>query len=126
MADIYWPAGVGDMPERDSLQWQPVESGEFATMQAGAVRGAPRALGFSVTMVGSYPMSMTQFKGLFLPWWKARASSGGCDNGMTPFWLRDPYELIPYRWVRQEGQTLRPVPDGLGFMVQLPLLRLPQ
>lgn len=129
MAEIYWPAGVGDDPLK-APSWEPVENGVEFTVGAGQFRGAPRNVGVAVNMTGIYPMSEHQYFGLWLPWWLARKSAGGCENGRVAFWLRDPIDRSggvrkPYRWVRQPGQAMRPTRDGEGWLISLPLLRLP-
>jgi hypothetical protein len=61
-----------------------------------------------------------------LPWWMARKSNCGCEQGMVAFWLRDPDSRIPMRFMRVHGQKIARVRDGdIGFLVTLPLVRLP-
>jgi hypothetical protein len=130
MAEIYWPAGVGDDPLRDSIDWQPQDNGAYQDTASSQQRSAPNSIGISVHLTAAYPMSDHQFNGLWLPWWWAKKSAGGCFNGTHAFWLRDPIDRSsgvrkPYRFVRQKGQNMRPVRDGLGWIVTLPLMRLP-
>lgn len=119
MADIFWPAGIPDTPLRD-FTWQPHDTGASFETESGDVRTAPRVSGVAVDMTASYPMTRSEF-GIWLPWWMNETK-----NGNVAFWLRDPMEEIPARWVKQPGQRMDPRTDGLGRIVILPLLRLPQ
>lgn len=123
MADIFWPAGVPDSPLFPLQQWEMVDNGYEASVAPGQLRTAPRSLGNAINFTADYPMSRHQYFAIFMPWWSRRMSLGGCDNGVTPFWLRDPYERIPYRVIRQIGQKMDPQRDGFGFVVRLPLHR---
>jgi hypothetical protein len=130
MAEIYWPSGVGDDPLRDQIDWQPAENGTYMPTLSAQLRSAPASIGISVNMTAAYPMSDHQFNALWLPWWLARKTAGGCNNGTHAFWLRDPVDRSsgvrkPYRWIRQQGQAMRPARDGLGWIITLPLMRLP-
>lgn len=122
-ADAYWPL-ADDMP-LEGFSWSIVENGDYARMEKGAIRTAPVAMGTWVEYEGDYAMSEAQFSGLFIPWWTKRASLGGVSNGVTPFWLRDPTDQKPYRWIRQQDQKMTPTRDGVGWLVRLPLLRIP-
>jgi hypothetical protein len=125
VAEIYWPAGVGDDPLLD-MGWEPVENGEAFSAREGQFRQAPVNLGTSVLITPTYPMSNHQFYGLWLPWWNARKVNGGCEQGMVAFWLRDPDSRVPMRFMRVHGQKINRVRDGqVGFLVTLPLVRLP-
>ena len=125
MAEIFWCAGVGDDPLLESLNWVPIENGAYVETSSNQQRSAPRDVGLGVLVSGDYPMSDHQFKALWLPWWMARKRDGGCDNGATPFWMRDPIDRKPYLFRRQKDQAMQPVRDGVGWVIGLSLMRLP-
>jgi hypothetical protein len=130
MAEIYFPAGVADDPIKGSVQWQPVSNGKFASTGSGSERGAPVNTGTAINMAADYPMSEHQFNGLFLPWWLGKKLDGGCEQGLAPFWMRDPIQRTsgvrkPYRWRAQQGDPMVPTHDGLSWIVRLSLQRLP-
>jgi hypothetical protein len=124
MAEIYWPLS-DDMP-LEGFRWSLMENGEYARMEAGNIRAGEKALGTWIKYEGDYAMSLAVFNGLFMPWWEKRAALGGVGKGVMPFWLRDPMDMQPRRWVRQEGQPMDPVRDGVGLLVRLPLWGLPR
>ncbi len=119
MADIFWPAGISDIPLRDSITWQPHDTGASFQTEAGDIRTAPRVAGVAVDMTAGYPMTRSEF-GVWLPWWMTDTR-----NGNLAFWLRCPMEDKPFRWIKQPQQRIDPRRDGLGLIVVLPLLRLP-
>ncbi len=132
MAELFWPAGVPDDPLAETLIWAPVETGLYFSTGPGRVRAAPFDTGVAVNMTADYPMSDYQFNALFLPWWLGPAASGGCANGVLPFWLRDPIHRdarglrLPWKWMRQEnGGLATPKRDGAGWIITLALMRLP-
>lgn len=132
MVERYWPAGVPDDPLADTLTWTPVENGLFFSTGPGRVRAAPVSSALAVNLTADYPMSDHQFHGLWLPWWLARGSAGGVDNGLLPFWLRDPIQRDargnrrPFLFMRQEeGGMQTPKRDGAGWIITLSLMRLP-
>jgi hypothetical protein len=110
----------------NSISYEPIENGEYAQTASGHVRAGIVNTGFALELRADYPMSDHQFFGLFEPWWHSPPRVGGCANGVSPFWLRDPFLRAPYRWIRLEGQRMSPRRDGVGWVVNLPLLRLPQ
>jgi hypothetical protein len=123
LVDIYFPAGVNDAPLRPLEQYEFVENGQWFNADGG-FRAAPRAISLEMLVTATYPMSHTQFTLVFLPWWQARKTAGGADNGMVPFWMRDPITRVPFRFMRQEGQVMKPDRDGWDWLVRLPLRRL--
>ena len=124
MDDIYFPGGLSDDPLLEGLQWTPRENGDFAQTDSGQPRGGARHSGVDIDMVAGYAMTRYQFNGIFLPWWLGRKRNGGCDNGASAFWMRDPFERLPFLWQRQQGQAMRPQADGTGFVVWLSLMRI--
>ena len=125
MAEIYWPAAVDDDPLQ-GVSVTPVENGESFEAREGQFRVAPVNLGQSVLMSATFAMSEHQFLGIWWPWWMARKTNGGCENGTVAFWLRDPFTRTPMRWIRQPKQQVRIEEDGgIGRLVTLPLVRLP-
>ena len=125
MAEIYWPVGVEDDP-LVGVSVTPVENAESFEPREGQFRMAPVNLGQSVLMTATFPMSWSQFNGIWWPWWMNRKTLGGADNGAVAFWLRDPFTLKPMRWIRQPKQQIRIEQDGaIGRLITLPLVRLP-
>lgn len=126
MADIFWPGGVPDEPLAEGISLTPLESGTSFDTESGDVMTGPGGLGFVFTLTATYPMSHHQCQGLWLPWWMARSRDGGCDNGMSAFWLRQPYSRVPWQWIRRPQEQVRFERDGLGWLVTLPLRSLPR
>jgi hypothetical protein len=129
VAEIFWPAGVPDDPLKFPT-WEPIDNGLYFSTTSGNDRMAENNFGVAINMLADYPMTDYQFNGLWLPWWFARKINGGCSMGTSAFWLRDPIQRMPYvrkpfRWTRQQGQNMKPTRDGLSWIVNLPLKRLP-
>lgn len=120
MADLYWPAGVEDIPVREGLTYAPRDMGRHFQTESGDTMSAVRVSDAGVDVTASYVMSESQF-GIWLAWWKAQTK-----GGILPFWLRDPVERKPYRFRLQPGQSYQVTrPSPRSVLVTIPLLRLP-
>ncbi len=129
MAEVYWPAGIPDDPLQYPA-WEPVDNGAYFNTGSGNVRVSEANFGVAINMTADYPMTDYQFNGVWLPWWFARKVNGGCSQGTAAFWMRDPIQRTPYfrkpfRWIRQQGQNMKPRRDGRSWIITLPLMRLP-
>jgi hypothetical protein len=121
MVERYWPAGICDIPLRESITYSPRYLGQDFQTESGEVLSAIRVTDAGIDMTATYVMSNYEF-GIFQLWWLKETK-----GGILPFWLRDPKLDTPYRWRIQPGQVMQVVGNVRKEeeLVTLPLLRLP-
>jgi hypothetical protein len=120
MADRYWPAGISDVPLRESISYAPRYLGQDFQTESGEVNSAIKVSDAGVDMTATWSMSSYELK-VFELWWRVTTK-----NGILPFWLRDPKQGRPYLWRIQPGQVMQVSANiASDELVTLPLLRLP-